>query len=62
MSRCKACDRKMTELEMCRKAFSLATGKVEYVELCTHCTQDDDEAVEFCQRKAKQNHREEYDE
>jgi len=54
MSRCKACDRKMTDLEMCRKSISPVTGKIEYAEICTNCMQPEDEWVDFCKQKKQE--------
>jgi len=50
MSRCKACNRKMTELELCRKVYSPITERTEYVDLCTNCTQPTDDVVESYRR------------
>ena len=43
MSRCKACDKKLNDIEVTRKR--LVNGTVVYEELCTKClygTQEDD--------------------
>jgi len=50
MSRCKACNYKMTELELCMKTLSPITGKFEYSELCTNCLQEPDEWVDYYKR------------
>lgn len=62
MSRCKACDRKMTEQELCRKTTSPITGKIEYNELCSHCGGEEDEYTEWIKRKVANSYREEWDE
>lgn len=50
MSRCKACNNKMTDMELCRKTLSAVTGKMEYAELCTKCLQEPDEWVDYYKR------------
>jgi len=51
MSRCRACNKKMTELELCRKVFSPVLQKLVFLDLCTHCSQEEDELVTYYQRK-----------
>lgn len=47
-SRCKACDRKLTDLELTSKLFNPVTKKMDYTELCFHCSgQEEDYKPSF---------------
>ena len=47
MSRCKACDAKMSEQELCHKTINPITDKWEYSELCFACSAPYEEYAEF---------------
>lgn len=42
MSRCKACNKKLNDIEMTRKLKCKITGKIEYTEMCTQCLRGSD--------------------
>ena len=47
MSRCKVCDAKMTEQELCYKFVNPITDKWEYSDLCFACSAPYEEYTEF---------------
>lgn len=47
MSRCKACDTKMTEQELCHKTIDPVTLKFVYTELCTRCSAPYEDYTEY---------------
>ena len=47
MSRCRACDRKMTEQELCHKTVDRITQKFIYTDVCFRCSNTEDDYTEF---------------
>jgi hypothetical protein len=47
MSRCRSCNNKMTDSEMCRKVYSTAQDRIEYTDLCYHCGSQDNWDVDY---------------
>lgn len=47
MSRCRACDRKMTEQELCHKTVDRITQKFVYTDVCFRCSNTEDDYTEF---------------
>ena len=47
MSRCKACNNKMTEQELCHKTIDPITMKFVYSDLCFACSAPYEEYAEF---------------